>query len=74
MKIPPGLSLGKVIGAKGASFKPLSVITECSVKVLPEERAVSCLQFNYNCKHDSTIYYHMHACVFTGNDCNNRQG
>ena len=44
MKIPPGLSLGKVIGAKGAGFKPLSAITECSVKVLPEERAVSCLQ------------------------------
>ena len=60
MKIPPGLSLGKVIGAKGASFKPLSAITECSVKVLPEERAVSCLQFNYNYIHDSTIYY-MHV-------------
>jgi hypothetical protein len=40
VKIPPGLSLGKVIGAKGASFKPLSAITECSVKVLREERAV----------------------------------
>ena len=73
MKIPPGLSLGKVIGAKGAGLKPLSAITECSVKVLPEERAVSCLQFNYNYIHDFTIYY-MHACVITGNDCNNRQG
>ena len=29
---------------------------------------------NYNYKHDSTIYYYMHACVITGKDCNNRQG
>jgi hypothetical protein len=37
VKIPPGLSFGKVIGAKGAGLKPLSDITECGVKVLPEE-------------------------------------
>ena len=41
VKIPAGLPIAKVIGTKGASFKPLTKITECGIKVLKEERAVS---------------------------------
>ena len=40
MQIPVGLSVGMVVGSGGSNLRQLSSITECCVKVKPEENRV----------------------------------